>query len=181
MKNALILHGTYGSSQENWFPWLKNKLEELGYQVWVPDLPQANQPDYKRYNPFIFDNFDLNKETLLIGHSSGAVAILRLLEDLPKGQVVNKAILVGGFVNNLDWDDLKGMFDKEFNWDKIKASVKKIVLIHSDDDPYIDMKHGEMLKENLSGQLVIMKGQKHFNTGTMGDRYKEFPEILKLL
>ena len=31
MKNALILHGTQGNSGENWFPWLKKKLEEKGY------------------------------------------------------------------------------------------------------------------------------------------------------
>ncbi|KKU27541.1 MAG: hypothetical protein UX40_C0011G0002 [Microgenomates group bacterium GW2011_GWF2_46_18] len=41
MKNALILHGTDFDKEKkqhfnNWFPWLKKKLEELGYKVWLP-------------------------------------------------------------------------------------------------------------------------------------------------
>ncbi len=30
MKNYFIIHGSFGSSQENWFPWLENKIIERG-------------------------------------------------------------------------------------------------------------------------------------------------------
>ena len=39
MKNAFIFHGTEGYPEENWFPWLKQNLEDLGYQVYVPHFP----------------------------------------------------------------------------------------------------------------------------------------------
>ena len=39
MKNAIIIHGTYGNPDENWFPWLKIELEKIGYQVYVPTFP----------------------------------------------------------------------------------------------------------------------------------------------
>ena len=31
--NFIIIHGIYGHPEENWFPWLKNKLEGMGYEV----------------------------------------------------------------------------------------------------------------------------------------------------
>jgi predicted alpha/beta hydrolase family esterase len=39
MKNAFIIHGSYGHPKENWFPWLKNELEKLNYKVFVPAFP----------------------------------------------------------------------------------------------------------------------------------------------
>ena len=44
MKNALILHGTGADSNSNWFQWMKQKLQEKEYKVWVPDLPKATDP-----------------------------------------------------------------------------------------------------------------------------------------
>ncbi|MBI5073039.1 hypothetical protein HZA99_04435 [Candidatus Woesearchaeota archaeon] len=39
MKYAIIVHGTDGHPQENWFPWLKEKLKLYGYEVFVPQFP----------------------------------------------------------------------------------------------------------------------------------------------
>ena len=35
----LILHGSFGYPDENWFPWLKLKLEKEGHKVYSPQLP----------------------------------------------------------------------------------------------------------------------------------------------
>ena len=37
--NVFIFHGTEGYPEENWFPWLKEKLEAKGYKVFVPQFP----------------------------------------------------------------------------------------------------------------------------------------------
>ena len=37
--NIFILHGTEGHPGENWFPWLKQELEQKGYNVIVPQFP----------------------------------------------------------------------------------------------------------------------------------------------
>ena len=56
MKNALILHGTDGTPQDNWFSWLGEELQKKGYQVWVPQLPEADKPNPETYNTFLFGN-----------------------------------------------------------------------------------------------------------------------------
>jgi predicted alpha/beta hydrolase family esterase len=183
MKNALILHGTNGNSQENWFPWLKNELEHMGYKVWVPDLPGADTPNIQRYNKFIFENKEwmIDNESVLVGHSSGAVALLGLLQALPDEVIVDTCILVGAFKDDLEWDALKELFVEPLNFEKIRKHAKKIIFIHSDNDPYCPLDHARYLSEQLQAELKVIPGQKHFSTGTFGEEYREFPLLLEIL
>ncbi|MCE7898379.1 MAG: hypothetical protein DPW11_04050 [bacterium] len=183
MKNALILHGTDGHSKVNWFDWLRVELEHKGYEVWVPDLPGANKPNIQRYNDFLFANKDweFTQQTIIIGHSSGAVEILGLLEALPEGTNVGTCYLVGAFRNDLKWDALSDLFLKPFDFEKIKSKAKRFVFIHSDNDPYCPLEHAEYLSKQLDGELIVKHGQKHFSVGTMGDSYREFPDLLELI
>lgn len=183
MKNALILHGWGNNSKDNWFPWLKNELELRGWKVWVPDLPHTDKPDIRNWDPFILNSFNINNDTVLIGHSAGSVEILSIL-----GQIntkVKKAILVAGFTDMIKEEvmeaELKGLFKKPFNWENIKENADKIILIHSDDDPYVKLKHGEILKEKLDAKLIVKKGQKHFSISTGGEKFRKLPMILELL
>ena len=182
MKNALILHGTNNNSKGNWIPWLKNKLEDKGFKVWTPNLPKATHPNIKRYNKFLLSkNWDFNQDSIIIGHSSGAVATLGLLQVLPEKTKVNTCILVGTFNDDLGWDVLDGLFETPFDWQKIKKKAKKFIFIHSDNDPYCPLEHAQFQAKKLDGELHLLKGQKHFSFNTMGEKYKKFPFLLKLL
>lgn len=178
MKNVLILHGTDGHSQENWFPWIKRELERESYKVWVPNLPRSEKPNILRYNDFIFPKWKFDSNSIIVGHSSGAVAALGLLQELPDNIVINKAFLVAGFIGNLDWDALDELAQFTLDWQKIKTKAKKFVLIHSDDDPYVPLEHGKKLKKYLNGELIIVPGQKHFSVNT-DSKYTQFPELLE--
>jgi len=183
MKNALILHGTDGYPTENWFDWLRQELEKKSWQVLVPALPCANKPNIKRYNKFLLEelNLYLDEESILIGHSSGAVAILGLLQALPESVVVDTCYLIGAFKDNLDWDALDGLFEEPFNFAKIKNKAKHFVFIHSDNDPYCPLEHAKFLAEKLGGELIIKEGQKHFSIGSFGEEYKKFLFLLELI
>ena len=179
---ALILHGTDGNSESNWFPWLKHQLEDASWEVWVPDLPNAHEPNIKRYNEYIFANSDwvFDNDTVIVGHSSGAVAALGLLKKLPDEVKIDRVILIGSFNDNLGWSNLDGLFEIPFDFETIKRRVNKFIFIHSDDDPYCPLDHAEYLSEQLDGKLIILPGQKHFSVET-DPKYKTFPLLKELL
>jgi predicted alpha/beta hydrolase family esterase len=142
MKNALILHSAGNNSQGNWFSWLKEALEKKVYKVWSPDLPNSDEPKQEDWLKTIFSNKDwqLNEDSVIVGHSAGATLILRILEGLPEGKQINKAILVAGVVELGTKPEFfqykRSLVEKPFNWEKIKKSAKEFYFVCSDNDPY---------------------------------------------
>ena len=50
MKNYFIIHGSFGSSQENWFPWLENEILKKGRKVENLDFPiGVNNQTYQNW------------------------------------------------------------------------------------------------------------------------------------
>jgi predicted alpha/beta hydrolase family esterase len=45
MKRAYLIHGWEGNPENNWFPWLKSKLEEQGFEVSAPAMPNTETPN----------------------------------------------------------------------------------------------------------------------------------------
>lgn len=182
MKNALILHGLDGHSQENWFPWLKKELEKKGWKVWVPDLPQPHKPSMKSFNQHILSNKDweFNKDSVIIGHSAGAVTILGLLQVLPEETKIDTCILVGSFKDDLGMEALQNLFNISLDFEKIKNQAQNFIFIHSDNDPYCPLEHAEFLSNKVNGKLIVKKGQGHFNTG-FDEKYTRFPFLLKIM
>ena len=83
MKHAVILHAMEQTSRGHWYQWLKSELEERGYAVWVPNLPHSDHPDTEEMTEFLLANKDWDfNDNLLIGHSSGSVEVLYLLQYL---------------------------------------------------------------------------------------------------
>lgn len=185
MKKALILHGAGNNSQGNWFPWLKRELESKGFDVWAPDLPNADEPNQAAWLQTIFNNWKFNEESILIGHSAGSTLILRILERLPKKTIVQSALLVAGTVElgtKPEYFQYKrSLVADPFNWEKIKAQCKNFTFIHSDNDPYeCGSNQGEIMYKHLGGKLIIKPGEGHFNL-EMGEKYRQFPLVMEIV
>ncbi|MDP2709508.1 MAG: alpha/beta hydrolase [bacterium] len=76
MLNIFIFHGTEGHPKENWFPWLKEKLENIGHKVFVPQFPSPPVVSASAAAWFeVLKGYDqyINEDTILIGHSLGGV------------------------------------------------------------------------------------------------------------
>jgi predicted alpha/beta hydrolase family esterase len=181
MKNAVILHGTGNTPEGNWFSWLDKELTKLGYEVWLPQLPDAQTPNAEKYNKLLLNHgFDFNDETILVGHSSGAVSILNLLQELPENIKIKASFLVGAFKGPLGKETRSELFPKPFDFEKIRSRCSKFVFMHSDNDPYCPLADAKYLSEKLGGELHVEKGQGHFNLEA-GPQYKEFPLLLEII
>lgn len=186
MKRAVILHAmTEKTASGHWYPWLKRELENRGYNVWLPEMPSPNLPNAQETTNFLLSNkgWDFNGN-LIIGHSWGAVQILHLLQNLSEGVRVKTAVPVSVYSQVLadepDWEQLKGLFEEPFEFDRIKVAAQKFLFVHGDDDPWCDPKQAEYLAGAVDGELVFIKGGKHFST-SLDPTYTEFPALLELL
>ncbi len=175
----VILHGTSSNHDSNWFPWLKSELEALGHKVWVPDLPDSDMPNIDKYNEFLISSgWDFNNN-ILIGHSSGAVAINGLLQELTDNVNVEAAILVGSFRGDLGWDSLHGV-DIPFDFNKIKNKSRRFFVIHSDNDPYCPVEGAQWISEKLGAEFMELSNMQHFSY-QLDKKFAKFPELLDLI
>jgi predicted alpha/beta hydrolase family esterase len=181
MKAAVISHGTLGSPEGNWFQWLKRQLEEKGLQVWLPQLPHAEQPSLCEWADSIHSNcpFTIDEQTLVVGRSSGAILSLILAQqnNTPVGGVV----AVSAFHDNsLNWEPNNRLFDVDFDWSAIKAKSGKLLFVHSDTDPYVPLDQAKYVADHCEAELIVIPGQGHFNLEQSPD-YRTFPKLLEIL
>ncbi len=180
MKKAVILHGTQGSPEGNWFRWLESELQTHGYEVWLPLLPDAEQPSLSRWLKFVEADspFELDKDTIVIGHSSGAILGLLLLQT---GYQPGSVAMVSIFADNsLGWEPNDRLFDVPFEYEKLIASPTQRLIINSDTDPYVPLVQAQTIAANSKTELVIIPGQGHFNLEQSPD-YVRFPQLLDIL
>lgn len=67
----------------NWYAWIQDELEKDKsgrFNVILEDMPDPHAARESRWLPFIRDTLKIDNKTILIGHSSGCEAIMRLLE-----------------------------------------------------------------------------------------------------
>ena len=179
MQKVVIIHGTKGSPDINWFPWLARELTSYGMQVTVPRMPT---PEGQTLNNWL-DAFEnqvgvVDNESMLIGHSAGALFLLRFLER--HSTAVGVTILVSGFTGTLgipEYDALNSSFVKgNYDWDKIRRNAGKILCLSGDDDPYVPLQQGLDIAAHLNSNPIIVSGGGHLN-GESG--FHSFPLLLQ--
>lgn len=167
MTNIIIIHGTGGDPNRNWFPWLKSELEKLDCRVFVPKFPTPKNQSLENWLK-VFKDYEqnLDENSIVVGHSLGPAFLLSILENLK--HPIKAAFFVAGFtglLNNLEFDELNKTFTtKSFNWVKIRNNCKRFYVINSNNDPYVPLEKGKFLAKNLGTELIVLKNAGHINT-----------------
>lgn len=184
MTNFFIIHGAYGTPEENWFPWLKQKLEESGYEVIVPKFPTPEDQSLDNWNTTFSDYENkIDKDTIIIGHSLAPAFLLSVLERID--QPIKGAFFISGFLRLLGDNTIdsinKTFVDKEFDWSKIKQNCKQFFVYHSDNDPYVPIECATELADKLKIKPMIIKDAGHFNKASGYTRFELLLDDIKSL
>ena len=179
MKRVFIIHGYTGYPDTNWFPWLKKELEKLNISVFIPLMPNTENPKLSEWLPYLrLQVGSPNKDTYFVGHSLGCITILKYIESLPKNTKVGGALLVAGFASPIHFSELDNFFPTPLNDEKIKESVLKIININSDNDHHVPFVQAEEIKNRFNSELITIANGGHLNDKA---GYKEFPILLEKL
>lgn len=176
--DIVIIPGNGGSHIEtdHWYGWLRDELTNNGYNVTATDMPDPVAAHQNIWLPYIENELIKSPNTIAIGHSTGAVAIMRYLET----HKLVGAILIGCNYTDLGFEDEKeaGWYDAPWQWDQIKANANWITQFASNDDPFIPMSEVEHIHTMLGSNLINLPGRGHFMTDH-NSLNSTFPEIVE--
>ena len=77
---AILIHGNGGcTAADIWLPWLEREIRALGLDVINHTFPDNVKARATVWLPYL-ESLDADEKTILVGHSSGAVAAMRYAE-----------------------------------------------------------------------------------------------------
>ena len=186
-KKCIIIHGCPSDVEKamnpekrtydkHWIPWTKKQLIAKGIKTETPLMPSPWQPDYEKFKNE-FEKYEVDENTILIGHSCGCAFLVRWLGETKKK--IFKLILVAPW-KIPDKDD---KFRKEFYTypidETIKERVKEIVMFTADDEEDDGKESLKIFHKSLDGEIIELKGRGHYTLNDTGT--EEFPELIEVV
>ncbi len=162
-------NGGGNPTKDHWFPYLKEEFENRGIEVISREFPDSYIARQNKWLPFI-EALGADENTVLIGHSSGAIAAMRYAE---KHKILG-SVLVSGYHTHL-WNPLEiisGYFWEPWDWETIKKNQKFIIQFNSSDDDFIPIEEAQFVHEKLGSDYTEFSDRSHFFQNT-------FPEIVE--
>lgn len=197
----LIMHGSYGSPDENWFRWLEKELKNRGHQVILEQFPVDDWNEIDKIGPDKIANYQPIESlkswedyfipnilpqlqsipTRFIGHSIAPIFMLHMLQKYDF--VLDQAIFVAPFFNIPDapkvWQFYpvnKTFYNYVFDFEKIKSKIRESHVVYGDNDPYVPASELPLFAEKIGAQIHVVPGGEH-----CGSIFKEFPLLIDII
>lgn len=166
-----------GGPNDNWFPYLKAELEKLNIKVIASEFPDNYLARESYWIPFLKNELKADEQTVLVGHSSGAIAAMRFAE---KDRLLG-SVIVGAYHTDLGMttEVESGYFNRPWDWSAIARNQKWIIQFASPSDPWIPIEEARYVHEKLNTEYHEIEGEGHFGGGDYVKR--TFPELLTTL
>jgi len=174
MRTAIIIHGTGGSPEGNWFPWMREKLEAEGWKVFVPRFPEPMHQSLESWME-AFEEYRqyVDEETIFVAHSVGPAFVLSILETLEKP--VRACYFASGFLEVLQLPEFDPINEtitiKQFDWEKIRKNCQHFYMCHGSNDPYVPLSNAQIMADHLLVDIDVIEDGGHLNEES---GYREF-------
>lgn len=167
---AILIHGNGGcTAGDIWLPWLERELTALGVAVTNETFPDNMKARAQFWLPHI-EALGADENTILIGHSSGAVAAMRYAET----HRVLGSILVGVCHTDLgdSFEAASGYYAAPWQWPRIRENQQWIAIYNSSDDPHIPIVEARFIAAQLKCSYFEFQDRGHFVD------QRQFPEVV---
>lgn len=182
----IILHGTDGSPEGNWIPWLAGELEKLGHTTIRPQLPTPQGQSPASWLAKITETVNAlggpDNQTIFVAHSMSPVAVCYFLSTINTS--IHRCFFVAGFSDPYDlniepFQTVNPPFLKlNLDWAKVRTNCSKFICIAGDDDPYVPQDILQKFANHLHTKLILVPGGKHLSAS---GGYTQFPQLLRLI
>ncbi len=193
----LLIHGSFGSPQGNWFPELKDKLEALGQRVIVPSFPVEDWDEVTENGPKVPPSHQSltawlkvvtdalaavppHEPLCVVAHSLGCLFLLHAVQH--HRLTLDSAIFVSPFLHPLEkawqFDHVNASFYKnDFDFRSLIRHIPVSYVLYSENDPYVEKDHSMRFARRLKSSLLFVKHAGHMNAEV---NLNEFPLVFEL-
>ncbi len=179
MKNYFIIHGSFGSSQSNWFPWLEEKIERGGHKCFCLDFPVGvGRQNYQNWE-LVLDSVKrfITEESVFFCHSISCIFLVKYC--IKNNIKIGRAVLVSGFNHYLgldeDYDDVNCTMYTNYA-SKFKDLCKERVCYLAKNDPYVKFDKLKEFANLIDAKEIVSNNAGHFNKDS---GFAEFEDLLK--
>jgi predicted alpha/beta hydrolase family esterase len=176
MKKVFLIHGFEGTPNGGWRAYVMCELNERDVYACALAMPTPEAPVLSQWLEELKRHIDRSSvdDVYLVGHSLGGTTILRYLEEFNSPNIKG-IILASTPCHQTANSKIIDFLRTDFNWEIIRNKVKRTVVIHGDNDPYVPLADAEEIIKELGGELIIIPNGKHLN-GSAG--FNELPEAV---
>ena len=170
---AILIHGNGGcTASDFWLPWVERELSALGIEVINQTFPDHIKARARFWLPHL-EALGADEETILIGHSSGAVAAMRYAET----HRLLGSILVGVCHSDLGdaFERASGYYEAKWQWERIRDHQQWMAIFNSTDDPHIPIAEARFVAAELRCSYYEFTDRGHFVN------QHDFPELVDLV
>lgn len=156
-------NGCTNVRRSNWYGFVESQLKkrpDIICEVRMENMPDPYEAKESVWIPFIVDTLKVDENTIVIGHSSGAEAAMRLAEN----HKLLGLILVAACHTDLGEasERISGYYSRPWLWESIRSNCKWIIQYHSEDDPFIPRSEADYVAENLKSEYTCFTNKSHF-------------------